>query len=112
MKRENAAGKVAYLATAEPYERALPTLRGYAAALLDTGYPRDELYANFERARGVLAGRRRAHSARGGAGCSAGGSGEVGVIKYCFSELKHADGVLGQLCWRLPLADLKVREHF
>ncbi len=57
MKRENAAGKVAYLATAEPYERALPTLRGYAAALLDTGYPRDELYANFERARGVLAGR-------------------------------------------------------
>lgn len=46
--------RVADLATAEPYERALLTLRGYAAALLDTGYPRDKLYADFERARGVL----------------------------------------------------------
>ncbi|MBA4115969.1 MAG: hypothetical protein H0X71_05930 [Rubrobacter sp.] len=48
------AERVADLATAEPYERALLTLRGYAAALLDTGYPRDELYRDFERARGVL----------------------------------------------------------
>jgi hypothetical protein len=39
---------------AEPYERVLSTIRGYAAGLLDTGYPRDELYRDFERARGVL----------------------------------------------------------
>jgi hypothetical protein len=51
------AERIADLATAESYERALLTLRGYAAALLDTGYPRDELYADFERARGVLEGR-------------------------------------------------------
>ncbi len=33
------------------------TIRGYAAALLDTGYPRDTLYEDFERARSVLSGR-------------------------------------------------------
>lgn len=38
----------------EPYERALLTIRGYTAGLLDTGYPRDALYQDFERARGVL----------------------------------------------------------
>jgi hypothetical protein len=42
---------------AEPYERALLTIRGYAAALLDTGYPRDTLYEDFGRARSVLSGR-------------------------------------------------------
>ena len=42
------AERIADLALAEPYERALSTIRGYAAGLLDTGYPRDELY------RGVL----------------------------------------------------------
>jgi hypothetical protein len=51
------AERIADLALAESYERALLTLRGYAAALLDTGYPRDELYRDFERARGVLQGR-------------------------------------------------------
>lgn len=56
MRREDVAGRVADLGTAEPYERALPTLRGYAAALLDTGHPRDELYRDFERARGALGG--------------------------------------------------------
>jgi hypothetical protein len=48
------AERIADLALAEPYERALSTIRGYAAGLLDTGYPRDELYRDFERARGVL----------------------------------------------------------
>lgn len=42
---------------AEPYERALLTIRGYAAALLDTGYPRDTLYEDFGRARSVLSRR-------------------------------------------------------
>ncbi len=63
MRREDVAGRVADLATAEPYERALPTLRGYAAALLDIGYPRDELYRDFERARGELEGRGAAEEA-------------------------------------------------
>ncbi len=53
-KQLDVSERVADLATAESYERALLTLRGYAAALLDTGYPRDELYRDFERARGVL----------------------------------------------------------
>jgi hypothetical protein len=48
------AERIADLALAEPYERALSTIRGYAAGLLDTGYPRDKLYRDFERARGVL----------------------------------------------------------
>lgn len=51
------AERIADLALAEPYERALLTIRGYAAALLDTGYPRDTLYEDFERARSVLSGR-------------------------------------------------------
>lgn len=50
----NVSERVADLATAEPYERALLTLRGYTTALLDTGYPRDELYRDFARVRGVL----------------------------------------------------------
>jgi hypothetical protein len=48
------AERIADLALAEPYERALLTIRGYAAGLLDTGYPRDELYRDFERARSVI----------------------------------------------------------
>lgn len=48
------AERVADLATAGPYDRALFTIRGYAAALLDTGYPRDELYGDLVRARDVL----------------------------------------------------------
>ncbi len=48
------AERVADLALAEPYERALLTIRGYAAGLLDTGYPREVLYEDFERARHVL----------------------------------------------------------
>lgn len=63
MRREDVAERVADLATAEPHERALPALRGYAAALLDFGYPRDELYRDFERARGVLEGRGAAEEA-------------------------------------------------
>ncbi len=51
------AERVADLALAEPYERALLTVRGYAAGLLDTGYPRETLYEDFERARRVLEGR-------------------------------------------------------
>ncbi len=51
------AERIADLALAEPYERALLTIRGYVAALLDTGYPRDTLYEDFERARSVLSGR-------------------------------------------------------
>ena len=51
------AERIADLALAEPYERALLTIRGYAAALLDTGYPRDTLYEDFGRARSVLSRR-------------------------------------------------------
>lgn len=54
VKQPDVAERVADLALAEPYERALLTIRGYAAALLDTGYPRDALYQDFERSRGVL----------------------------------------------------------
>lgn len=57
-RKPDIAERVADLALAEPYERALLTIRGYAAGLLDTGYPREALYEDFERARGVL--RRRA----------------------------------------------------
>lgn len=51
------AERIADLALAEPYERALLTIRGYAAALLDTGYPRETLYEDFGRARSVLSRR-------------------------------------------------------
>lgn len=51
------AERIADLALAEPYERALLTIRGYAAALLDTGYPRETLYEDFGRARAVLSRR-------------------------------------------------------
>ena len=37
-KQPDIAERVVDLAMAEPYERALLTLRGYVAALLDTGY--------------------------------------------------------------------------
>lgn len=53
-RQPDIAERVADLATAEPYERALLTLRGYAAGLLDTGYPRDALYEELARARDVL----------------------------------------------------------
>lgn len=53
-RQTNIAERVADLAAAEPYERALLTLRGYAAGLLDTGYPRDALYEDLARARDVL----------------------------------------------------------
>ena len=56
-KRIEIAERIADLVLAEPYERALLTIRGYAAALLDTGYPRDTLYEDFERARSVLSRR-------------------------------------------------------
>lgn len=56
-KQPDVAERVADLAQAEPYERALLTIRGYAAGLLDTGYPRETLLEDFERARGVLARR-------------------------------------------------------
>lgn len=53
-RQPDVAERIADLAVAEPYARALPTIRGYAAALLDTGYPREALYEEFERARGTL----------------------------------------------------------
>jgi hypothetical protein len=51
------AERIADLAVAESYERALLTIRGYAAALLDTGYPRDTLYEDFGRVCSVLSSR-------------------------------------------------------
>jgi len=57
VKQPDVAERVADLALAEPYARALFTIRGYAAGLLDTGYPREALYEDFECARGVLEGR-------------------------------------------------------
>lgn len=53
-RQPDIAERIADLALAEPYERALLTIRGYAAGLLDTGYPRETLLEDFERARGVL----------------------------------------------------------
>ena len=53
-KQPDIAERIADLALAEPYERALLTIRGYAAGLLDTGYPRDTLYKDLIRARDVL----------------------------------------------------------
>jgi len=48
------AERIADLALAEPYERALLTIRGYAAA---AGYPRDTLYEDFGRVCSVLSSR-------------------------------------------------------
>jgi hypothetical protein len=53
-RQPDVAERVADLALAEPYAQALLTVRGYAAGLLDGGYPREALYEDFERARGVL----------------------------------------------------------
>lgn len=53
-RQPDVAERVADLALAEPYDRALLTIRGYAAALLDTGYPRDALYEDLARARDIL----------------------------------------------------------
>ena len=52
--KSDVAERIANLALSEPYERALLTIRGYAAALLDTGYPRDVLYEELARARDSL----------------------------------------------------------
>ncbi len=49
--------RIAELAQQEPYEQALLTIRGYARGLLDTGYPRDTLTTDFERARTILQSR-------------------------------------------------------
>jgi len=51
------AERIAQMAAAEPYERALLTVRGYAAGLLDTGYPRDVLQGDLVRARDLLEAR-------------------------------------------------------
>lgn len=53
-KQPDVAERVADLALAESYTRALLTVRRYAAGLLDSGYPREALYEDFERARSVL----------------------------------------------------------
>ncbi len=53
-RQPDVAERVADLALAEPYARALLTIRGYAVGLLDAGYTREALYEDFERARGVL----------------------------------------------------------
>lgn len=53
-KQPDVTERVADLAQAEPYERALLTIRGYAAGLLDRGYPRDALYEDLARARDML----------------------------------------------------------
>ncbi|MGH3144265.1 MAG: hypothetical protein ACRDTR_00510 [Rubrobacter sp.] len=57
VRQPDVAERVAGIAQTEPYAQAVPTIRGYAAALLDTGYPREELYEDFERARTMLEGR-------------------------------------------------------
>ena len=76
MRRRDLAERIADLA--EPYERALSTIRAYAAGLLDTGYPRDELYRDFERARGVL--ERRGASGASGAGVASGAEGAEDAV--------------------------------
>lgn len=52
--RYDVAEEVARLASAEPYRRALAKVRGYAADLLAEGHPREELYAELDRARRLL----------------------------------------------------------
>lgn len=54
--RLDVAKRVADLLLAEPYARALLTIRGYTAGFLDIASPREALYEDFERARGVLGG--------------------------------------------------------
>ena len=56
-RQPDVAERIAELAVAEPYERALLTVWGYAADLLDTGYPRDALQADLVRARDLLEAR-------------------------------------------------------
>ena len=53
-QQPDVAERVADLALAKPYARALLTIRGYAVGLLDAGYTREALYEDFERARSVL----------------------------------------------------------
>lgn len=48
------AERIVEQARQQPYENALLTIRGYARGLLDTGYPKDTLTADFERARTIL----------------------------------------------------------
>jgi hypothetical protein len=56
-QQPDVAERVAELALAEPYARALLMIRGHAVGLLDAGYTRETLYEEFERARSVLEGR-------------------------------------------------------
>jgi hypothetical protein len=51
------AEEVARLALAHPYREALAEVRRYAADLLTEGYPREELYAELDRARDLLEAR-------------------------------------------------------
>lgn len=48
------AEEVARLASAQPYRQALAKVRSYAADLLAEGHPREELYAELDRARDLL----------------------------------------------------------
>lgn len=49
--------RIAGFAMADPYELSMPSIRGYAAGLLDTGYPREALYEDLVRARDLLSER-------------------------------------------------------
>lgn len=51
------AEEVAQLALAQPYRDALAEIRRYAAGLLAGGHPREELYAELDRARDLLEAR-------------------------------------------------------
>lgn len=53
-RSHDVADEIARLASTEPYRRALAKIRDYAADILAEGYPREELYAELDRARGLL----------------------------------------------------------
>ena len=57
-RRPDIAERIADLAlSGDSYPRLVENLRLYARGLLDGGYPREALLADFERARGVLRAR-------------------------------------------------------
>jgi len=56
-EHQDVAEEVVRLALSESYREALATIRQYAADRLAEGYPREELYAELDRARDLLQAR-------------------------------------------------------
>jgi len=56
-EHQDVAEEVVRLVLSEPYREALTAIRQYAADRLAEGYPREELYAELDRARALLEAR-------------------------------------------------------